>query len=362
MGERVRVGFIGCGSIARQMQMRWYAALPERVEIVALADPDPAALRAAAQQTGVHATACHQDYDDLLARGDLDAVEVCTPNHLHAGPTIAALQAGLHVLCQKPMAATLAEAQAMIAAAQANDRLLGVLYMNRFAPLPLNLKRIVDLNLLGTPTAIRARTAHAGGLSAAVSPGQWRHRRSAFAGSFSLLATHYADVFRWLFGPARRVAAMGATLVCAMEGDDNFGALIEFANGRLGMLESCYHEQPGGNRVEVVGDRGTAIILADESALQLYARSGSHTGPEAAAYLASLGGDWDTWTTVPVGRLPTLSPYPNYGAHWLDCVRNGRQPVTDGHEGLASLEIIIAGYDSAATGQFIELRYQSVTR
>ena len=93
MGERVRVGFIGCGSIARQMQMRWYAALPERVEIVALADPDPAALRAAAQQTGVHATACHQDYDDLLARGDLDAVEVCTPNHLHAGPTIAALQA-----------------------------------------------------------------------------------------------------------------------------------------------------------------------------------------------------------------------------------------------------------------------------
>jgi predicted dehydrogenase len=357
---RLRLAFIGCGSIARQMQMQWYAQMPDEVEIVALADPGAQALALAAQQTGVAAGSCYADYQELLQRADIDAVEVCTPNRLHAAPTIASLQAGKHVLCQKPMASIIADAQAMIAAAEESGKLLGVLYMNRFSPLALNIKRILDLGLLGAPTAIRARTAHAGGQSPSVAPGAWRHSfQQGFAGSFSLLATHYADLFRWFFGPVTRIAAIGKTLICDMEGDDNFAAVVEFANGRIGTLETCYHEHPGGNRVEVYGDGGTAIIEGDERSLRLYSCLGPNASPEASAYLTSLGGEWEQWVEVPTEALPALSPFANYGAHWLHCLRTGQPPVTGGREGLASLEIIVAGYQSAASGQFVTLGHQN---
>lgn len=356
--SKARIGFVGAGSIANGVHLPWYREISQ-AEIVALADPNEEALEQTAAKYNVPRESCYRDYRELVARDDIDAVEVCTPNHLHAEPTIAALEAGKHVLCQKPMATTMQDAEAMVAAAERSGAKLGVIYMQRFRPLAMHGARIVQSGLIGRPTMIRAHTGHAGGLGDMVAPGTWRRTfRDTLAGSFSLLAVHYADVFRWYMGAARRLASIGKTVVCPMEGDDNMAAVIEFENGAVGVLESCYNQVPGGSQIEVYGDQGTLILDAPDRTLRLHSRAEGQVSDEAAAYLSSLGGTWGQDLVVKQDQLEPLSPFVNYTEHWVDCLLNDRSPVTDGREGMASLELIIAAYEASANRCFVELSHQ----
>jgi predicted dehydrogenase len=353
--RRVRIGFVGSGSIANERHLPWYAEIPE-AEIAALCDVNEEALRATAAKYGVGESDCYTDYHEMVARPDLDAIEVCTPNQFHAAPTIAALEAGKPVCCQKPMASKIEDAEAMVAAAERAGQKLAIIYMNRFRPAMAHGAKAIKLGLLGTPTAIRARTAHAGGLGGMVKPGAWRHTfADSLAGSFSLLAVHYSDIFRWYMGPIIRIAAIGKTLVANMEGDDNMAAVLEFASGAVGSLESCYNQVPGGSRVEVYGDKGTLII---DRQFRLYTTVGDQASEEARQYLGSLGGGWGEQLARRADEMPPLSPFSNYTQHWVDCLLNDAYPVTDGREGMASLEVITAGYESSAKGAFVTLTHQ----
>jgi len=354
----VRIGFIGVGGIANARHLPWYAEIPA-AEITALCDLDEEALAATAEKYDVPEGNCYTDYRDMVARADLDAVEVCTPNHLHAAPTIAALEAGKHVLCQKPMASRMEDAEQMVAAAERTGNKLGIIYMQRFNPVTMHAAKMIELGLIGQPTSIRGRLAHAGGLRGMASPGEWRHTfADSLAGSFSLLAVHHADVLRWFMGPAKRLAAIGKTVVCDMEGDDNMAAVIEFQSGAVGVLESCYNERPGSGRLEVFGDRGTVIIDARAKEFRLYSAAQDSVGDEARQYLDSLGGTWEENLVLNPDEMPVLSPFQNYIQHWIDCLVHEREPVTDGREGMASLELITASYESSARGAFVELTHQ----
>ena len=178
MPQKLRVAVIGCGGIASAHHLPRYQELPD-VEIAAIADADPERLQVTGDRFGISRR--YTDYEEMLAREAIDAVDVCTPNHLHAGPTLAAVRAGKHVLCQKPFASSLDEATTMITAAREAGVLLGVIYMQRFTPVYLTAKHLIDQGTIGRVTSIRARMGHAGGLSASVSPGRWRHTFASFA-------------------------------------------------------------------------------------------------------------------------------------------------------------------------------------
>ena len=129
----VRIGVIGTGGISRSAHLPAYKNL-DTAELAAICDVSKESVDAAGERFEVSAENRYTDYRDLLARDDIDAVDICTPNQVRLDPLIAACEAGKHVLVQKPMAISLDEANQMIAAAKKAGVKMGVIYMGRFSP------------------------------------------------------------------------------------------------------------------------------------------------------------------------------------------------------------------------------------
>jgi len=117
VATHLRVGVVGCGNVALSFHVPAYQALPDRYTLAGLADPAPARLKEGLEKAGLTPGQVHTDAAELLARDDIDVVDVCTPQHLHRDMVIAPAAAGKHVLCEKPIAAIPADAAAMVAAA-----------------------------------------------------------------------------------------------------------------------------------------------------------------------------------------------------------------------------------------------------
>ena len=354
----VRVGIIGTGGISRSAHLPAYAAL-DTAEIAAICDVSPENLQLAGEKFDVAPQNRYADYRQLLTRDDIDAVDICTPNQVRLEPLVAACEAGKHVLVQKPLARSIEEANQMIATAKKAGVKMGVMYMGRFSPGAALVERLMRSGVIGKVTALREKTGHSGGLR--LPETSWRRSFDNIAGSFSLLSAHTADRFRMLAGPGKSICAIGKTRVVPMTGDDNFSATLEFESGVLGTMESCYHMIPADDILEVYGDRGTI-----------------HTSRNARTYrVQSLDGDGFAWADHLNGLVPErredgwwyfdvdqvraarLREFPNYFAHWVFCIQNDKEPASSGEEGRASLEIILAGYQSSAERRFVDLQWQT---
>ncbi|MCQ4896676.1 Gfo/Idh/MocA family protein [Anaerotruncus sp. DFI.9.16] len=128
---KLRIGIIGCGSIARVKHVRALLQFPDRCEITALADMQPAAAYSLRKDL-LPGAKVYEDFEELLNDPSVDAVHICTPNHSHCEIAVKALNAGKHVMCEKPMAESYADACRMVEAAKKNQRKLTVGYQNRF--------------------------------------------------------------------------------------------------------------------------------------------------------------------------------------------------------------------------------------
>lgn len=354
----VRIGVIGTGGIARSSHLPAYTAL-DTAEVAAICDVSPDNLATAGERFDIAPQDRYADYRDLLARDDVDAVDICTPNQVRLDPLIAACEAGKHVLVQKPMARSIEEANQMIDAARKAGVKLGVIYMGRFSPAYALVKRLIDAGAIGRVTALREKTGHSGGLR--LPEQSWRRSFENVAGSWSLLCVHTADRFRMLAGPVRSICAIGKTLVVPMTGDDNFSATLEFASGSLGTMESCYHMIPPDNILEVYGDRGTITSSSNSRTYRIQLLdAGSFPFADHLDGITPEKRD-DGWHSFDIDqvRAAKLLPFPNYFAHWVDCIQHDHHPVTTGEEGRASLEIILAGYQSSAERRFVDLAWQT---
>ena len=154
---------------------------------------------------------------------------------------------------------------------------------------------------------------------------------------------------------------MGKTLVSPMTGDDNFSATLEFASGALGTMESCYHMIPADDLLEVYGDRGSIRTSRAPRDVRVQSLDGDDfPWAERLAGLAPTRSEDGWWHFDPEQvRSARLRPFPDYFAHWVDCLQHDRDPVTTGEEGRASLEIILAGYRSSAERRFVDLEWQT---
>jgi predicted dehydrogenase len=354
----LRVGVIGTGGIARSAHLPAYTRL-DTAELAAICDVSQEAVDAAGERFAVPPERRYTDYRALLAREDVDAVDICTPNQVRLEPLLAACEAGKHVLLQKPMARTIEEANQMIDAARSAGVKLGVIYMGRFSPGYALVQRLMEAGAIGRVTALRERTGHSGGLR--LPEQSWRRTFDNVAGSWSLLSAHTADRFRMLAGPGKAICAIGKTLVSPMSGDDNFSATLEFASGSLGTMESCYHMIPSDNLLEVYGDRGTIQTSSNARTYRVSSPDGD-TFPwgEHLNGLQPVRREDGWWYfDYHAVREARLRPFADYFAHWVDCLQHDREPVTPGEEGRASLEIILAGYQSSAQRRFVDLEWQT---
>ena len=152
MPKPLRIGVIGTGSIAAGAHLPAIAKLRGLLELVAVADVRPEVARFVGQTYGVDA---YEDYRELLARDDVDLVDICTPEFLHAEQTIAAAEAGKHVHCEKPMASSVAEADAMIAACRRAGVRLMIGHSRRFTPRYIQIKAAIDAGEVGTVRFVR---------------------------------------------------------------------------------------------------------------------------------------------------------------------------------------------------------------
>jgi predicted dehydrogenase len=192
--SRLRIGVIGAGRIVERAHLPLLRAMDE-VRLAGLFDPDQQRARALGAQFGVERVC--DNLEQLLDLG-LDAALVACPNYLHASMSIAALEAGLHVLCEKPMAISLNEAEAMVAAAERSGRELMVGFVNRFRPEVAALHQTIQAGQLGPISAIRCGWLRRSGVPGS---GSWfTSRAQAGGGVLNDLGSHLIDLALWLGG------------------------------------------------------------------------------------------------------------------------------------------------------------------
>jgi predicted dehydrogenase len=205
MTEKIRVGVIGCG--AGRFHAHRYAAMAD-VELVALAGLDQDRCRAIARQHSI--PRLYRDYTELLAQSDIDGVSICVPNHLHAPMTIAALEAGKHVLVEKPLATSVEEGETMAEAAARTGRVLMVVFNYRFRKDSQTLKRHIEAGNLGQLYFARAGWLRHHGIPGGA--GGWFTDKARSGGGCLIdLGVHMLDLALWFMGRPRVLSVNAAT-------------------------------------------------------------------------------------------------------------------------------------------------------
>lgn len=339
-----RFGLIGAG-VAAEIHVAAMRTLAG-VEVRAVADADPERARAFA---GRHRIPEVYDTGEILAaRASVDAVAVLTPHHLHLLCAQAAARAGRHVLVEKAIAHTLADADQLIEACRACGVTLAGIFQNRFTPAARSLRDAVESGSLGrvflASVTVKEHRAPRYFLD---SP--WRGRKAEAGGGVLMIqAIHMIDLLHWVLGMPRRVVARLGTAVHAVEVEDVAVGLLEFDGGVMAALQAttgALPEQPPS--VEIHGDRATAMVSGSWGHLAFSLRSVGGTG----------GSEADVVEADPEGRRarPSIEPYAEQIGDFVAAVREGRPPLVDGVEARKALVIVDALYRSAASGKWVDV-------
>ncbi|NTU62024.1 MAG: Gfo/Idh/MocA family oxidoreductase [Chloroflexi bacterium] len=344
--KKLHFGIVGVGNIA-SLHALAIQALPE-AELVAVATRNADRGRAFAEKFGGFWQA---DYAELLQRPDVDVVAICTPHDLHAPMTIAAAQAGKHVLCEKPMARTTAECDAMIEACDRGGVTLGVVFQSRFEALSLQLKRLIDEGTLGRIVWNSANTIWYRSddyYRSGPWRGTWEHEGG---GVLINQAIHAIDLMLWLTGMPDRITAQTRTLNHAIEVEDGALAILEYADNRLGLIQATTAAYPGyAERIEVYGTRGSAIYHKGEGRLEWHLLDPREDHVQEANVSSGATNPMDISVA---GHAAVFQDF-------TEAIRQGRRPLIDGHEGRRSVQLVEAIYRSALSGGAISLSLKAL--
>ena len=351
MSERVRVGVIGAG--VGKAHLAGYKACPE-AELIALCDTDAERLQAVGDQYQVPQR--FTDYHEMLALPELDAVSVALPNFLHAPVSIAAMEAGKHVLCEKPLAATLADAEAMVAASQATGRRLMITFNYRYRGDAQYIKRLMEGGELGRVYHVRAGWMRRRGIPKV---GGWFTRKAMSGGGPLIdLGVHILDLTMWFLGYPEVATVSGVTHnALASQGkgaavpfrgledydvEDLAAAFLRLRNGTSISLEISWASHSSASDdyfVHLRGDRSGAELTVHN-----YARE------DTVRLYGDLGGrPVEFAPQIP----PTISGHEGAVREFLASIREGRAPSSPAAQGLVISRLLEAIYRSAATGREI---------
>ncbi|MCT1902262.1 Gfo/Idh/MocA family protein [Oceanobacillus sojae] len=339
---RLKVAVIGCGSIATHRHLPEYAA-NENVEITAVCDVVGERAREAAVKYQAKA---YTDYKTLLKEERIDAVSVCLPNYLHAPVSIDALNAGMHVLCEKPMATSIEEADKMIEAAERNGKKLMIGHNQRFVASHRKVKELIESGAIGKVYSFRTAFGHGGpeGWSADGKESWFFKKDEAFIGAMGDLGVHKADLVRYLLQD--EFVEVGAFVeTSAKENtdvDDNATLILKSAKGTIGTLAASWaYTAKEDNSTVIYGEKAT-LRLEDDPAYSLVAQyaNGETVKYELGAIQSNDEGGQTTTHVI---------------NHFVDSIQTDTAPLIDGEEGKKSLAIILGALESVKTKRIYSL-------
>jgi predicted dehydrogenase len=339
-------GLVGCGRIAVR-----HAELLSRnhvggARLVAVCDVDEAKARKLGEQHGVP---WYTDMHELAARPDVHVVSVLTESGNHARHVLELVRHGKHMVVEKPMALTLDDADAMIAACDAARVRLFVVKQNRFNVPVVKLREALEAGrfgklVLGTVRVRWCRTQKYYDQDA------WRGTWALDGGVLTNQASHHVDLLEWMMGDVESVFARSTTALVDIETEDTAVVVLKFRNGALGVIEATTAARPKDleGSISILGERGAVEVggfAVNEMRVWQFAESAA--------------GDDE------VMRKYSVNPPNVYGfghhayyEHVVDCIRNERPHLVDGLEGRKSLELISAIYESVETGREVPLRFR----
>ena len=311
---------------------------------------DVAKVQEIAAQFGV--PRAYDRLDELLDDPEVEAVYVASPAYRHREQVIAAAERGKHVLCEKPLAPTLADGEAMVAACQRAGVFLQEGYMMRFHGAHVTMRRLIDEGRLGQLVYLRAQLS----CWYPPVPGAWRQDPKLGGGGALIdMATHLYDLLEYFAGPVRRVAARTGHLVHGYGVEDAATTLLEFASGAQGTVDCffCIPDEASRTRLEVYGSQG-AVLSEGTVGQSVGGLLEGIFGLGAAAYDATQSKDMaPRFQTL---AFPQVNPYTAEFEYFADCILQGRPPETNtGEQGLHILRLVEAAYRSARTGRFVEV-------
>lgn len=356
--KTLRVGIVGLGWTG-WTHLQAYKELPD-VEVIALAGYEEDRLAKYGREFGV--PNLYRDYQDLLARDDLDLVSICTPNNLHAPVAIMALEGGRHVVCEKPLARTVVEGEAMVTAARKADRVLHTVFNHRARGDVAVLKRYIDEGSLGRVYHAKATWMRRNGIPTL---GSWfTNKELAGGGPLIDLGVHMLDLALFLTGEPTIATVSAATYA-------------ELGPRGRGNRPDSFGPKHGTGSAYEVEDLATAFLRADDGATialeASWAVYGSAYdnfgvtlyGTEGGATIGVVNYNWEDtlriYTDV-AGRAAEVRPQVARGEghlavlrDFIGIVRGGDWSCHHGEEGLRRTAIIEACYTSADTGREVVL-------
>ena len=332
----VTIALVGAGSFAR-MHLDAYAEA-ENADVKWVCDPDIQARQTYMDRYGIqYGTA---DYREALSDGSVDLVDIVAPNHLHKPIAVDAVQAGKHVLCEKPMALTAAEGQEMIDAARAAGRQLHVKYHQRFDPVH---RQVKDMWAAGempgsVVTVARRMDSH---LASMLNPNHWRGI-PALTGGGCLFSSgsHTLDLLYYFFGPVVAVTATNRQLVAddPTKADDNATVVLEFDCGMVATFVGCWTVQHiKWTTTEIYSPDSTIRVRSDGGGLVLEREAKGTVDPMRRS---------DDWF-----RKSNLEAI----GHFLSCVGQDVEPLYPAQDCVNSMRILEAAYRSSDEGRRITL-------
>ena len=339
MTDRLRTGLIGAGGIARA-HIPGYLNCRARAVVTAIADPREDAARAARQALG--GGDVYTDWRKLLEHADIDAVDICLPHDLHEPVAVAAAELGKHILVEKPIARNLHEADAMLTAADRAGVTLMVCHDRRYHPAFARIKELVDSGAIGKPLCLRLDHNQ----YITLSPDHWVFQKERLGGGAIMSClVHQFDLIRWYGGDVSQVGCLSITMPERMEGEIIGVVPLRFTSGAVGDTVINWHMRgkgmPGGLWYELVWLSGTDGNLHNWNGIHVLRHDGSA----------------ECYEPVPVEEG---TGHPHAIAHFIDCLLEGREPLTSGREGRAALEIAMAAYASEKSGCFIDLPMRGI--
>lgn len=347
--KTIRVAQIGSGFISH-VHLHSFQKL-EDVEVVCQHDADALRGRQFSQKFNIPDFV--ESFDEVLKRKDVDVVSLGLPNFLHYEFAMKAAKAGKHIICEKPLALRLEHADEMIDICKKNGLVLGYAEELCYIPKFVHAKKIADAGGLGDVFLVRQHEKHAGPYS----PWFWQ-ADTAGGGILMDMGCHAIECCRWILGkPKVKSVYCQADLFLHKELtklDDHIIMIIEFETGQIAQIESSWTLKGGMTSwLEIQGTGGVAYaeLLQQGTGLRVYSENGyeiddfpSEEGPKGWHCP-----DWE-WLWQ--------NGYPQEMKDFITCIREGGTPVESGQDGKDVLEIMIAGYLSAATGTKVEFPFK----
>lgn len=349
--KKIKVGIIGTGNISK-CHIAGYKAL-DNVELYAACDINEKRAADCAKKNEIKHV--FSDYNEMLKLDELDAVSICTWNSVHAPAVIAALKAGKHVLCEKPMAMNTKEAVEMEKAAKEAGKVLMIGFVRRFGNDTRVLKDFIDKGMMGD--IYYSKTSY---LRRFGCPGGWFGDRSRSGGGPLIdLGVHDIDLVRFLMGKPKVVSVSGAVFnklgkrshikrevaYAASDKGETFDvedmavAMVKFDNGSMLLAETSFS-------LNIKNDSGNIELFGTKSGAKLDPKLEFYS--EMNNYLVDITPAHDT-------ALSFEGLFENEIAHFIDCVANGTECISPAEDGVEIMKIIDAVYESARTGKEVVL-------